>query len=161
MRSEYYHSDSFRDTYIYSLILQIFVTLSRSGLYETGYEVKKENTKKKETFLLVQEYMKLHLQEGLGLEETAERFGFSKYHFSRLFKENLQMNFNQYLSALRMEQAERVLVQNSYITVRETGYRCGYKSYGAFVKAFKETYGCTPTEYRRKNGGLRKGEREP
>ena len=161
MRSEYYHDNPFRDTYIYSLILQIFVTLSRSGLYEAGGKAKRENTKKKETFLLVQEYMKLHLQEGLGLEETAERFGFSKCHFSRLFKENLQMNFNEYLSALRMEQAERLLIQNSYLTVQETGYRCGYKSYSAFVKAFKESYGCTPTEYKRKNRGGKKGEREP
>ena len=111
--------------------------------------------------MLVQEYMKLHLQEGLGLKETAQRFGFSKYHFSRLFKENLQMNFNQYLSALRMEQAERLLVQNSYLTVQETGYRCGYKSYGAFVKAFKDSYGCTPTEYRRKNGNGKKGGGDP
>ena len=155
MRNEYYHRNPFRDTYIYSLILQIFVTLSRSSLYESSYEIKKEKTQKKEIFLQVQEYMKLHLQEGMGLKETADRFGFSKYHFSRLFKENLQLTFNQYLSALRMEQAERLLTQNSFITVQEIGFRCGYRSYSAFVKAFKESYGCTPTEYKKRDGRKR------
>lgn len=160
MRNEYYHDNPFKDTYIYSLVLQIFVILTRSSLYETNYVIKKKNTQKKETFLMVQEYMKLHLQEGLGLDEIAKRFGFSKYYFSRLFKENLQMNFNQYLRALRMEQAERLLMQNTCISVQEIGYRCGYKSYGAFVKAFKESYGCAPTEYKRKNNDGKKGERE-
>ncbi len=149
MRNEYYHQYLFRDTYIYSLILKIFVILSRSGLYEPLVADESKVNKKREYFLQVQEYLKIHLQEALSLEAVAAEFGFSKYHFARLFKDSIQMTFNQYLSALRMEQAEQLLEHSSWLTVQEIGNRCGYNSYAAFVKAFKKQYGCTPREYKR------------
>lgn len=152
IRKEYYHQNLFRDTYIYSLIIQIFVMLSRSSLYELQYEVKRVKNDKRETFLKVQEYLKLHLQDNLTLDEVAGKFGFSKYHFSRMFKENVHMSFKQYQSMLRIEQAERLLLQDSYLKVQEIGIRCGYNSYGAFVKAFKNRHGCAPWEYVKRNG---------
>ena len=149
IRNEYYHQEPFRDTYIYSMILQIFVILSRSRVYEPQYEAKLLKNGKKETFLKVQEYMKLHLEEPQSLEEVAGQFGYSKYHFSRLFRENVDMTFNEYQSALRLEQAERFLSMDQWLTVQEIGSRCGYKSYQAFVKAFKGRYGCTPRDFRK------------
>ena len=50
IRNEYYHQEPFRDTYIYSMILQIFVILSRSRVYEPQYEAKLLKNGKKETF---------------------------------------------------------------------------------------------------------------
>lgn len=156
IRKEYYSQNLFRDTYIYSLIIQIFVTLSRSNLYELQYEMKRVKNDKQEIFLKVQEYLKLHLQENLSLGEVAGKFGFSKYHFSRMFKENVHMTFNEYQSMLRIDQAERLLMQDTYLMVQEIGIRCGYNSYGAFVKAFKKRRGCTPREYLKLNetGGV-------
>ena len=49
------------------------------------------------------------LQEDLSLEGVASQAGFSKYHFSRLFKQYTDSTFYKYLNQKRIEFAKTLL----------------------------------------------------
>ena len=47
--------------------------------------------------------------ENLSLEEVAAVSGFSKFHFTRIFKQYMNMTFYEYLNSKRVKRAEELL----------------------------------------------------
>lgn len=99
-------------------------------------------------FMYVCEYIDEHCTEDLSLDEIAERSGFSKFHFARLFKEFMNVSFYKYVSQKRIEMAEDML-RNPHITVTEIAMSSGFANSSAFIRMFKQINGCTPTEFRK------------
>ncbi|MBR4169442.1 MAG: helix-turn-helix transcriptional regulator, partial [Lachnospiraceae bacterium] len=81
------------------------------------------------------------------LDDIAAMTGFSKYHFSRLFKEFTNTSFYKYLNVRRIGYAEKLLLDPG-INVTEAAVRSGFNSISAFMRMFKIVKGCTPTEFR-------------
>jgi two-component system response regulator YesN len=79
------------------------------------------------------------------LGETAENAQVSPAHLSRLFAEHLQTGFTDYLTSLRINEAERLL-RESGITVKEAAYAVGYADPNYFSRTFKKIRGFLPTE---------------
>ncbi len=86
--------------------------------------------------------------EPISLEDAARVAGFSKFHFTRLFKTYMGETFNHYLNAVRMSNA-RVLLSKADASITQTAYQVGYASMSSFIRMFKSFHGCTPSEYRR------------
>ncbi|MFF2480511.1 response regulator [Paenibacillus sp. NPDC058071] len=106
----------------------------------------KKNTK------LIQEliqYMKQHLHENLTLKETADYFAFSPNYLGLLFKEETGSTFSEYVISLRMELAGQLL-KDPKVKIYEVAGRVGYRYMPYFSRQFKETFGMTPIEFRRK-----------
>lgn len=99
-------------------------------------------------FMYVCEYIDEHCTEDLTLEDVAERSGFSKFHFARLFKEFMNISFYKYVSLKRIETAEDML-RNPHITVTEIAMASGFANSSAFIRMFKQINGCTPSEFRK------------
>ncbi len=93
-------------------------------------------------------YIRTHSHEPLNLDIVAERTGFSKYYFSRLFKTYTQMSFVEYLNRCRVSEAERHLADPNK-TVTEVAMDCGFNSLSTFNRVFKQQNNCTPAEYQR------------
>jgi AraC-like DNA-binding protein len=81
------------------------------------------------------------------LEDAAQGIGLSKYHFSRLLKEQTGQGFHDHLARIRMRQAEKYLVESGY-TVTDIAYRCGFQSLSTFNRIFKTYTGTSPSIYR-------------
>ncbi len=77
----------------------------------------------------------------------ADLAGFSKYHFSRLFKNFTGLSFYKYLNKKRIEHAEELLVDPS-LSITEVALQSGFTSLSAFIRMFKQIKDCTPTEFR-------------
>ena len=92
-------------------------------------------------------YINDHCTEDLTLEKVAARAGFSKYHFTRLFKQFTNVSFYRYLNQRRIEYAQRLLV-NPQMSVTEASLSSGFGSLSSFIRMFKQVKGCTPSEYR-------------
>lgn len=99
-------------------------------------------------FNAVYDYINEHLCEDLTLEMVADVAGFSKYHFSRIFKEHSGYNYYDYLSFQRIKSAETLLL-NKNLTIIEVALHSGFSSLTTFNRTFKKIKGCTPTEYRK------------
>ncbi len=92
-------------------------------------------------------YINDHCVEDLSLEEVADLAGFSKYHFTRLFKNFTGMTFYKYLNQKRIAHAEKLLIDPD-ISITEVALHSGFNNLSTFIRMFKLVKGCTPTEFR-------------
>lgn len=89
-------------------------------------------------------------EEEWTLESLARHAGLSRSVFAQRFKTLLDQTPVDYLTRIRMARATRLL-RSRELSVSEIAFRCGYKSDGAFHKAFKRLIGMSPREYRREH----------
>jgi AraC-like DNA-binding protein len=95
------------------------------------------------------------MRDGLGqpltVDDLARAAMFSKFHFSRLFKQVTGISPGRFLYAMRLQEAKRLLVATS-ATVTEISYRVGYNSVGTFSARFRSSVGVSPSRYRQVAG---------
>ena len=137
------------DASIYSKLIRIFVLIGRthatdSDKFETSQNKQQEYVEK---FMGICDYINKHCTESLSLDDVAEMVGFSKYHFSRLFKQFTNNSFYKYLNLRRIMYAEKLLIDPE-ISVTEVALLCGFNSISSFIRMFKICKNCTPTEFR-------------
>ncbi len=87
--------------------------------------------------------------ETVSLAQLAQRAGFSRYHFLRLFRDTFGKTPREYLIDLRLEKAREMLI-NDEAAVTEVCFRVGFSSLGSFSSLFSRKVGCAPTAYRRR-----------
>ena len=85
----------------------------------------------------------------LTLESLAQKLGYSEFYLSRKFSAVSGMQFRDYLRYRRLAFALKD-VRDSEKGILEIALDYGFSSHEAFTRAFKEVYGITPSEYRRK-----------
>jgi two-component system response regulator YesN len=81
---------------------------------------------------------------GIQLSDAAEAARVSPAHLSRLFAEHLKTSFIDYITALRINEAERLLKETP-VTVKEAAHAVGYQDPNYFSKTFKKIKGVLPT----------------
>lgn len=86
--------------------------------------------------------------EDLSLEEVARELATSSRQLQRAFAENGEPGFRAYLTQLRMQRAAELL-RKDRTPIDRVGQLVAYRGAGAFSKAFRRTYGVSPTEFRR------------
>ncbi|MEV0001808.1 AraC family transcriptional regulator [Micromonospora sp. NPDC050980] len=92
-----------------------------------------------------------NLGEPLTIDDMAKAALFSKFHFSRLFQRVTGISPGRFLSAVRLAEAKKLLV-NSSMNVAEISLRVGYTSVGTFSTRFTRSVGLSPTSFRRLGG---------
>ncbi|XID90746.1 response regulator [Paenibacillaceae bacterium WGS1546] len=95
-------------------------------------------------------YIQEHLHENLTLKDLANKFSFSPNYLGLLFKEETDQYFSDFLITLRMERAKDLLL-NTNKKVYEVADLTGYRYLPYFSKKFRECYGMSPLEYRKKH----------
>ena len=94
------------------------------------------------------EYCEKHYDDyQLSLSLLADQFHLSKSSISKYFKANLGINFSTYIEKLRIQHAEKLILENK-LSVREIAEKAGYQNITTFYNAFRKVNKCTPTEWR-------------
>ena len=81
------------------------------------------------------------------IEEVAKNAGFSIDYFNRIFRNHTGFNVMEYSRFRRLNKAARLL-RLSDTDILTIALECGYDSHEGFIRAFKDQYGKTPSEYR-------------
>ena len=89
------------------------------------------------------QYLDRHFSEDLNMDELAERFFISKFHMMRLFKVQTGFTVHTYLQQRRLLGARQLIERGMLAT--EACYRCGFRSYSSFTRAYSKHFGTTPT----------------
>lgn len=94
-------------------------------------------------------YIQQHYSEELSAEDLARSAHVSRRVCFRLFQEKLHTTPNAYLRSFRLRKACRMLTATGE-SITQIAYACGLGSASYFGKVFRERFGCTPAEYRKK-----------
>lgn len=154
---EYFGEEEYYEFSIYSHLLHIFTLLARFELSRLRPFAGSSDLKRRDYFDRLGrslEYISLHYNEAITLDDAAALSGFSRYHFSRLFKEYMECTFYDYLTDLRVKAAEAMLAGED-LPITEIALRSGFLSISTFNRTFRQKNGCTPKEYRDLYSGRR------
>lgn len=157
VEKEYFKEEKLFEANIYSLIIKFFVELGRSSLASEGCSFNNISQSKQHEyinkFLNVCNYINDHYAEDIDADTLAGIAGFSRFHFSRLFKQYTGSTYYEYLTKKRIEMAERYLISPE-LSITEVAMRSGFNSLSTFNRVFKSALGCTPSEYKGLNRGF-------
>lgn len=91
--------------------------------------------------------MRDQLAAPLSLDAMAEIACLSPFHFNRLFRATTGTPPGEFLAALRLDAAKRMLLTTS-LSVTDVCFDLGYSSLGAFTTRFTQQVGLSPTRLR-------------
>lgn len=145
----YFSNKTMWEFAIYSEILQILVQI---GLHH--YEIATSDSSKNEKrtaenydkLANFMHYIDVHYAEELSLEQAADIVGFSKFHFSRIFKDYTNNTFYDYLTRKRIQEAQKLLATDMSVT--DICFQIGFNNPTSFCRSFKKYTLFSPSEYR-------------
>jgi AraC family transcriptional regulator len=86
--------------------------------------------------------------EPLSLADIANSAILSRFHFCRTFRDATGVTPGRFLSAIRIYQAKRMLL-NTKMNVTDIAFAVGYNSLGSFSNHFTDSVGIAPGRFRR------------
>ena len=146
----YFTEEPMWELKMYSEILNFFAIIGQNRMENMITKPSKIGNRQKEyieKFNALFTYIDSHYTEDLTLEFAADLTGYSKFHFTRLFKQFSNTTFYDYLCFKRIKVAEELLINHS-LSITDVAIRSGFPSISTFNKLFKKLKNCTPSEYR-------------
>ena len=129
-----------------SYITLIFIELAK--VFQKQLPDSVEDSSQQITFELLT-YIDEHFMD-CTLASMAEHFHMNANYFSRYIKKHTGSSFKELIQTARLRSAVSLL-ENSSLSTSEVASRAGYENISFFYKKFKDFYGCSPAEYRRRH----------
>ncbi|WP_028390029.1 response regulator transcription factor [Bacillus cihuensis] len=107
-----------------------------------------QNQVEDDTIKQIKHYIIEHSHKEISLDGIAQKFELSPIYISKLFKEQLGVNYISFLTKCRLEKAKKLML-NHEKSLKEITFEVGYQDPNYFSKVFKKMYGASPTEYRK------------
>ena len=87
------------------------------------------------------------LCEPISLHDMSRVAYLSAFHFNRVFHQITGLPPNKFVSALRLDQAKRLLL-NTNLSITDVCFEVGYNSLSTFTRRFTQQVGLGPREFR-------------
>jgi two-component system, response regulator YesN len=125
----------------------------RAGLIERVVDKKIADVSNKmdstrDTIRKAMVYIDLNLKEEFTLKDVASHVHLNPSYFSVLFKEQVNLNFSEYVTRRRIQRAKELVISTT-LPINEVAEEVGYKTSKYFIKIFREIEGMTPSAYRK------------
>ncbi len=98
-------------------------------------------------------------ESSLRMDEVARETGMTRSAFSRFFMRMTGRRFSNFVNEVRLSQACEQLMHDPQAGVAEAAFEAGFGTLSNFNRVFREAKGMTPTEFRRRFSGVRRGSR--
>ncbi len=109
------------------------------------------NASQEEIIRNVHNYLIEHISERITIEELSKKFLINTTTLKQVFKKVYGTTIAAHMKKHRLEQAALLLIKTND-DILSVARAVGYESQSRFTAAFKETYGCLPSEYRKQHG---------
>ena len=95
---------------------------------------------------------KIYTLNDLSIEQVARRLETNSKYISQILNEHYGKNFFTFINTYRVEEAQRLLVDDNARKYSITGIArmAGFSSKSSFNEAFRRIAGMTPSEYQEK-----------
>ncbi|MBD3919655.1 response regulator [Paenibacillus sp. PR3] len=101
-----------------------------------------------DTIQRIKQFIMDNSHKDISLDTIGKRVGLSPFYISKMFKEQLGVNYIDFLTECRIEKAKR-LMGNPEWSLKKITYEVGYHDPNYFSKVFKKICDVSPTEYRK------------
>ncbi len=95
----------------------------------------------------IKRYLEENMDKNISLEAIAEEVYLTPNYIGHLFKEEVGMNYLDYLTQIRMEKA-KALLKEPKNKIYEVSLQVGHNNPNYFSKLFKKYTGYTPSQYK-------------
>ena len=102
--------------------------------------------RKQELLIRIASFVDNNLDQPMTLQIVARRFGVSVSTVTQLFQRRAGLTFHSFLTQRRMAAAVELIGQG--VALEEVGRQVGYGDHSSFYRAFKQTYGLSPRDYK-------------
>lgn len=126
------------------LFIDSFVRSSTSGQVSKGNSLRDFYIK--EAF----SYIEQNFQNDISIEDISAFCGLNRSYFGKIFRENTGKSPQDFLISYRMTKATELLKLTN-LSVGDIGNAVGYPNQLHFSRAFKNTYGISPRQWRNEN----------
>lgn len=92
-------------------------------------------------------YIGEHYGEELNLDVIAKQFAISRYYLCHAFKRQTGTSVAKFITSRRIYMAKKML-KDSFATITDIGYECGFSDSAYFTKTFRRAEGISPGVYR-------------
>lgn len=99
----------------------------------------------------ITEHTIMNMAEEITLEDLASVGRVSTFYLCRLFKKELGLSPMKWLWLQRTMAAATFLLTDRQFSLTDVAFSCGFTSSAHFSRLFKNTYGVTPSHYKRLN----------
>jgi len=142
-----------KDNESFASVVRLFNLLYRLSLVEDARELssssfidaREEN--EDERVHKVKEFIVNNYMHDISLQELADMVCMNVDSFSRFFRHKTGRTPNRYIIDYRLGIAARLLITTK-MSVSEIGFSCGFNTLSHFNRLFRESKGCTPSEFR-------------
>jgi len=137
----------------FASVVRLFNLLYRLSIVEGARELSSSSfidareEQEDERVIKTKDYIAEHYMHDIGIQELADLVCMNVDSFSRFFRHKTGRTPNRYLIDYRLGIAARMLL-NTKLSVSEIGFSCGFNTLSHFNRLFKESKGCTPSEFR-------------
>ena len=137
----------------FASVIRLFNLLYRLSLVDNARELssssfidaKEENVD--DRVRRVKDYIAANYMQDVSNKDLADLVCMSEDSFSRFFRNKTGRTPNRYIIDYRLGIAARLLLTTK-LSVAEIGYSCGFNTLSHFNRLFRESKGCTPSEFR-------------
>lgn len=149
LRIEYELSnlDDMSGLMIKSYILELMIGIVRARSKQRA-ELMPENFAASIVIKKAVEFISLNYSRQITLEKTADYVSMSPTYFSKKFKKEIGVGFNEYLRRYRLSEAEKLLKSDFGGSITDIAARCGFNDSNYFATVFRAEYGLSPKKFR-------------
>lgn len=132
------NTDLFSSQMIRGLIQEVVIEVLRNA---KSVNTKSGNPALRDALAFIRENFKQHLT----LETISKRVHLTPQYFCKLFKQELNISFHEYLRNVRLDYS-MMLLKTTDLNVTEICIESGFNSASNFTKIFKSRFGFTPKQ---------------
>lgn len=148
--SRYFEKDDKGALYLNALYFETAYVLTSNFLIKSDdTRLNLDGSQDKLRISQIQSYIQTNYQSQISLNDLANRLYLSNAYLSKYVKKHLGLTFMEYLNNVRLFHAVDELMFSKKNMTR-IALDNGFPTSAAFTKAFKEAYGESPSEYRKK-----------
>lgn len=140
--------DEIKEAYLKIKVIELLLFMS---MLDESKSEKKESYYKHhiDTVKMIKEQITKNYERRYTIEELSKEHCISPTTLKTYFKEIYGVTINTYIKNYRMERAAKML-QETRKSIADVAYEVSYESQSKFAMTFKNVYGMSPLEYRKK-----------
>ncbi|CCQ96797.1 Transcriptional regulator, AraC family [[Clostridium] ultunense Esp] len=136
--------------YLYLLAKHLLTNFDYVIIEDEAEELRDEDIVRLQRII---EYVNKNIDRKITLKEIAEREHVNYYYLSHFIKGKMGISFQEYVNSVRLYNAVDML-KNTDKSIIDISHASGFSNVNSFNRIFKETYNCSPSEYRKNSKNM-------